>query len=384
MSEITINIKSSQDKKYSLTVPLSLTVLEFKQRIAAVSEIEVERQRLIYSGRVLKDPDTLETYKIADGNTIHLVKGAAAAAATSSSASSSVPQNVSTGINPSNPLNAFTSGQYAGHQIPLPPPSLFGPDGGMTFPSSASESASLRQMISDPATMQAMNAMLQDPAMLDMILERSGLGGVPGAREMMRSEGFRRAMLDPGVLGGMMGGQGQGQGQQGRGGFPAPGGVSGEGQQQQGQQGQESTPTSPFAGIFGPGSIFGAGALGAPGAGAGAQANPLAGLMSMFGGAGAGNDAAAGAGAGAGAGANPFANPALLEMLMGGTGMGTASGTGAAEPPADTRPLEERYQTQLGQLNDMGFLDFDRNIAALRRSGGNVQGAIEVLLSGGV
>jgi ubiquilin len=31
----------------------------------------------------------------------------------------------------------------------------------------------------------------------------------------------------------------------------------------------------------------------------------------------------------------------------------------------------------------MGFYEFDRNVAALRRSGGNVQGAIEHLLNGG-
>ncbi|KAJ2954988.1 hypothetical protein NQ176_g11442 [Zarea fungicola] len=50
--------------------------------------------------------------------------------------------------------------------------------------------------------------------------------------------------------------------------------------------------------------------------------------------------------------------------------------------PADNRPPEERYEEQLRQLNDMGFFDFDRNVAALRRSGGSVQGAIEHLLSG--
>jgi hypothetical protein len=52
-------------------------------------------------------------------------------------------------------------------------------------------------------------------------------------------------------------------------------------------------------------------------------------------------------------------------------------------PPADTRPPEEVYETQLRQLNEMGFYEFDRNVSALRRSGGNVQGAIEYLLNGG-
>lgn len=78
-----------------------------------------------------------------------------------------------------------------------------------------------------------------------------------------------------------------------------------------------------------------------------------------------------GAGAGANA-ANPFA-------MFGSGGMG---GLGAAPAaPADTRPPEEQYAEQLRQLNDMGFYEFDRNIRALRRSGGSVQGAVEALLS---
>ena len=57
-------------------------------------------------------------------------------------------------------------------------------------------------------------------------------------------------------------------------------------------------------------------------------------------------------------------------------------GAGGAPPePADTRPPEERYESQLRQLNDMGFFEFDRNVQALRRSGGSVQGAIEYLLT---
>jgi len=83
---------------------------------------------------------------------------------------------------------------------------------------------------------------------------------------------------------------------------------------------------------------------------------------------------------------NPFGMPPgmdigrlqqMMQMFGGMDGLG-AGGVPAA--PADTRPPEERYADQLRQLNDMGFFDFDRNIAALRRSGGSVQGAIEHLL----
>jgi len=64
----------------------------------------------------------------------------------------------------------------------------------------------------------------------------------------------------------------------------------------------------------------------------------------------------------------------------GGIGGGGLGGGAFSPPPADTRPPEERYAEQLRQLNDMGFYDFDRNISALRRSGGSVQGAIQHLL----
>jgi ubiquilin len=68
---------------------------------------------------------------------------------------------------------------------------------------------------------------------------------------------------------------------------------------------------------------------------------------------------------------------------------------GLARPVPDARPIEERYQAsfrvtiadlqdELRQLNDMGFTDFARNIAALRRTGGNVEAAVEMLISGTV
>jgi len=69
---------------------------------------------------------------------------------------------------------------------------------------------------------------------------------------------------------------------------------------------------------------------------------------------------------------NPFAN---LFGPMGGLG-----GLGTPPPPVDNRPPEEVYAAQLRQLNDMGFYEFERNVQALRRSGGSVQGAIEYLL----
>jgi ubiquilin len=93
---------------------------------------------------------------------------------------------------------------------------------------------------------------------------------------------------------------------------------------------------------------------------------------------------------------NPFLqDPALLSQLLQAMGGQNPASTDAANnpfaalfpplatspPPQDTRPPEERYAEQLRQLNDMGFYEFERNIEALRRTGGSVQGAVEYLLN---
>lgn len=74
MSTINVNVKSSSDKKFVIAIETTKTVLDLKNAIAEQTEVPAENQRLIYSGRVLKDPETLADYKIADGNTVHMVK----------------------------------------------------------------------------------------------------------------------------------------------------------------------------------------------------------------------------------------------------------------------------------------------------------------------
>lgn len=76
-SSITINIKPSSDKKFSVTLETSKTVLDLKNAIAEQTDVPAERQRLIYSGRVLKDHDTIADCKISNESTVHMVKGSA-------------------------------------------------------------------------------------------------------------------------------------------------------------------------------------------------------------------------------------------------------------------------------------------------------------------
>lgn len=133
---ITFNIKSSNDTKYTITISLSSTVADLKEKLATkdFADIPVDRQRLIYSGRVLKDAETLATYKIQAGNTVHLVKGAASnirqnAANQGSSAPAALPTSLSSGTG-NNPLAGLTGARYAGF-AQLPSQDMFGPDGGV-------------------------------------------------------------------------------------------------------------------------------------------------------------------------------------------------------------------------------------------------------------
>jgi ubiquilin len=63
MSEIELQIKRSNESKYSVKLLDTCTVAELKDAIAKVSDVPADLQRLIYSGRVLKDEETLVSYK---------------------------------------------------------------------------------------------------------------------------------------------------------------------------------------------------------------------------------------------------------------------------------------------------------------------------------
>ena len=73
----------------------------------------------------------------------------------------------------------------------------------------------------------------------------------------------------------------------------------------------------------------------------------------------------------------PAATAAML-AAMGGLGGGLGAGFGA---PAAVADPETAYASQLQQLQDMGFFDRQTNIQALQATGGNVNAAVDRLLS---
>ena len=414
--QITFNVKSSADAKYVLTVPTSTTVGDLKQKLSTPEHADLppERQRLIYSGRVLKDHDTIGSCKIKDGNTVHLVRSAESNAIPSATAppAANVPTNFATGTGAGDPLAQLTGARYAGFHG-LPGADMFGADGGMGAPPNPDQ---MLRLLEDPNFAQQMNEAMNNPAVINMLRNNPMIRDNPMARAAIDNPEFRRMMMNPEMIRMQMQMQRtMGGGAQGGGGFAMPGmtdttqqpagAAAGTTPGQTGTAGAaQAAPANPFAALF-------PGAGGAPGGNA-AQQNPLAGMfggqqaqqpgeagqqqnnpmaamtqqlmqnpqmmqqmMGMMGGGGAGDAGAFGGGGAGGAGAfNPWAAM--------GTGMGAGMG-GEAPPaqPTDDRPPEVRYEDQLRQLNDMGFYEFERNVQALRRSGGSVQGAVEYLLS---
>lgn len=137
--EVTFKVKSSSDKVHTITMSESATVSDLKAKLSTeeYENIPAERQRLIYSGRVMKNDDALSNYKIKPNNTVHLVKSAAsnptppaASSSTSAPAVPNVPSNMAAGT-ANNPLAGLTGARFAGH-VPLPSRSMFGADGGVS------------------------------------------------------------------------------------------------------------------------------------------------------------------------------------------------------------------------------------------------------------
>ena len=108
MSEITVIIKSSNADRTEVLAEPTMTVLEFKEKVAEKVSIEPVLQRLIYKGRVLKDECTLKFYDVQDGQTIHLVKGGGSGApSTGAAPATPVAAPSSASANPMGAMGGF-------------------------------------------------------------------------------------------------------------------------------------------------------------------------------------------------------------------------------------------------------------------------------------
>jgi ubiquilin len=109
-----LTMKQNSGQQFEVSIAADgTTVVDLKKACMEATQFTLEEIRLIYkgkltydhqrAGKILKDENTLKDYKIADGDTVHLVKGKTAAGATSTPATttqataSSVPTNTAAG-----------------------------------------------------------------------------------------------------------------------------------------------------------------------------------------------------------------------------------------------------------------------------------------------
>ncbi|EPZ33205.1 Ubiquilin domain-containing protein [Rozella allomycis CSF55] len=299
-------IKHGNEEKLEIEIDSTDTIATIKQKIKEKANVEPQNQRIIFSGKILKDEDTVQSVKLAEGNTMHLVKLSKPAASASTTTAApptvtgptSVPQSPSAAA-PASPGMA---------QLPNMA-SLFGGNPGampgLNDPGFAS-------MLNNPALLQmSMQMLASNPQMLQTILNSNPQFASlsPEMRQMMSSPEMIRLLSDPNIIQQAMG-MNAGMNSFGMGAPPAA---------------NPTTPQSPAVGQI-PGALGGSGF-----------------------------------------------NPALFQQMM--TGMMPPA------PPVSNEPPEVRYEVQLRQLNDMGFFDPVNNIRALQATGGNVNSAVEYLLS---
>ncbi|KAH9204155.1 ubiquitin-related domain-containing protein, partial [Leptodontidium sp. 2 PMI_412] len=74
-SQITFQVKICNDGNVrNITIAKTATVLELKIQLAGSNyeNLPMDRQRLIYSGRLMKDSECLNLYNIKPGSTIYM------------------------------------------------------------------------------------------------------------------------------------------------------------------------------------------------------------------------------------------------------------------------------------------------------------------------
>ncbi|EAY13196.1 Ubiquitin family protein [Trichomonas vaginalis G3] len=401
-----LQIKGSQNNNFDIEVEgPELTIAQLKQKIAAERNLDATKIRLIYSGKILADTNTISFYNIPDGHAVHMVV----------SGKSAAPKPAE----PAQPAPAPQPAQVSTQPLPnmqSPPPQAnpfaglggLGGMGGMPGMNPYNmDPSQISAMMNNPFVQNMMNQVMENPEMLRQMLDSNPMiANNPAARAQMEMllqnpEMTREAM-------------------------------------------------NMFRSM-GAGANTGAGATPAGGANPNAGANPfgmdwnslmnnpeiqrlmndpqaIQDAMRMFGDGGFGaNPFFGGAPAASPAPASTPASDADIKLFFDATklsqtdeiknklattngskamkqfldscralrkeginvfpdvadfGASAAPAAGAAAHPAPSVSNEERFQEQLKIMNEMGLNDNDKNIRALLASNGNVNVAIERIFSG--
>ncbi|KAG2521788.1 hypothetical protein BBO99_00005627 [Phytophthora kernoviae] len=79
-----LRLKTLDERVFDVLAASSMSVTDFRAKVALVTDIPAPRQRLIYRGKLLKDGAVLSAYDLQDGHTVHLVAKPVTTSSTSS------------------------------------------------------------------------------------------------------------------------------------------------------------------------------------------------------------------------------------------------------------------------------------------------------------
>ena len=106
-----INVKTIDGQSRSYSVPDNYTVKQFKEKIAHSLNIPIERQRLIFQGKELKDVNLLSDFDV-NGKTLHLVQRLPPSRTPNNEERTSTSSNASTGSNAGGGPSIFNLGSF--------------------------------------------------------------------------------------------------------------------------------------------------------------------------------------------------------------------------------------------------------------------------------
>ncbi|KAI8371641.1 uncharacterized protein BYT42DRAFT_580948 [Radiomyces spectabilis] len=461
---IKLNIRPSKGASFQLEIDVDCNIRQLKEKIGEkLDNLSPDHMKLVYSGRILKDDDICDTYKLREGHTVHVVKSTPKSSASEPNGSPSTTEPTATSSS-SSPAN--TSTPAVSSQPPLStfnPASAFGQtnQGGMfgNMPPMAMDPDTMRQMMDSPFMQSLLSntdfvqsIIMSDPQIKALVEQNPEIGHairdpafLRQSMEMMRNPELMREMQrsndralsniealpggfnhlrrifntvqdplesslgrsDPSTdeanerLARQLNVSSIPENQINTQALPNPWAATASAQNnntpnQTTNAAPTAAPQNPFAGLFGAGNgspgpmMFPF--MGMPPASQQNQQNPSDTPQQQTTANAGGNNTAL-----------PFwADPNFIQAslrfqqaMMAGQqqqpqqppafpgmwGLGPLSGQGSAAPAANTEPPETRFQSQLAQLEEMGFSERQANVRALLATNGNVQAAIEYLLS---
>ena len=164
MPSKTINIKCAPGgEKFDIEVDDEFTVQAFKLLLEEKCNIPADQQRLIYKGYVLRDQRTIESYSIAAGHTVLLVRGRRAGNEDEQQGQAQS-QAAETPVQPSQPAPTTTPPMNTAANPFASMSNMFGQQGagGQTGGAAANPMGSMFGM--DPMAMQ--QQLMQNPEMM--------------------------------------------------------------------------------------------------------------------------------------------------------------------------------------------------------------------------